>query len=60
MNYVCLIDGVVEYGTNDLDKFNHYCMIYEEEHQDCDVEYLTLTDEEYGTMFPVEDDEIYE
>ena len=60
MNYICLIDGVVEYGTNDLDKFNYYRLMYEEEHQDCDVEYLTLTDEEYGTLFPVEDDEIYE
>ena len=60
MNYICLIDGVVEYGTNDLDKFNYYRLMYEQEHQDCDVEYLTLTDEEYGTLFPVEDDEIYE
>lgn len=60
MNYICLVDGIVEYGTNDLDKFNYYRLMYEEEHQDCDVEYLTLNDEEYGTMFPVEDDEIYE
>lgn len=60
MNYICLVDGIVEYGTNDLNKFNHYRMMYEEEHQNCEVEYLTLTDVEYDRMFAVEDDEIDE
>jgi len=32
-------------------------LMYAEEHQDADVQYLTLTDEEYDAMFPVEDEE---
>ena len=60
MNYICLVDGILEYGTNDLDKFNYYRLVYEKEHQDCEVEYLTLTDEEYDTMFAVEVDELDE
>jgi hypothetical protein len=31
--------------------------VYAEEHQDADVQYLTLTDEEYDAMFPGEDEE---
>jgi hypothetical protein len=31
--------------------------VYAEEHRDADVQYLTLTDEEYDAMFPVEEDE---
>ena len=57
MNYLCLVDGVVEYGSTDLNQFNHYRMMYYEDHQDANVEYLALTDEEYETMFPVEDEE---
>jgi hypothetical protein len=57
MNYLCLVDGLVEYGSTDLNDFNHYRMMYAEEHQDADVQYLTLTDEEYDAMFPVEDEE---
>jgi len=53
MNYLCLVDGVVEYGSTDLNQFNHYRMVYAEEHQDADVQYLTLTDEEYDELFPV-------
>jgi len=56
MNYLCLVDGVVEYGSTDLYQFNHYRMMYAEEHQDADVQYLTLTDEEYDALFPVEDE----
>lgn len=55
LNYLCLVDGVVEYGSTDLNQFNHYRMVYAEEHQDADVQYLTLTDEEYDAMFPVEE-----
>jgi len=29
---------------------------YTEEHKDADVQYLTLTDEEYANLFPVEDE----
>jgi hypothetical protein len=58
MNYLCLVDGVVEYGSTDLNDFNHYRMMYAEDHKDAEnVEYLVLTDEEYETMFPVEDEE---
>jgi hypothetical protein len=32
-------------------------MMYAEEHQDAEVQYLTLTDEEYAAMFPVEEEE---
>jgi hypothetical protein len=56
MNYLCLVDGVVEYGSTDLNHFNHYRMVYAEDHQDVNVEYLVLTDEEYEAMFPVEDE----
>ncbi len=57
MNYLCLVDGVVEYGSNDLNHFNHYRMVYYEDHQDANVEYLVLTDEAYNEMFPCEDEE---
>ena len=57
MNYLCLLDGVVEYGSNDLNQFNHYRVVYAEDHQDANVEYLVLTDEAYDTMFPSEDEE---
>ena len=58
MNYLCLIDGLVEYGTNSLEEFNHYRVMYYEEHKDAvNVEYLVLTDEAYDEMFPYEEDE---
>jgi hypothetical protein len=57
LNYLCLVDGVVEYGSTDLNDFNHYRMVYAEEHQDANVEYLVLTDEEYDAIFLVEDEE---
>ena len=57
MNYLCLVDGVVEYASTSLSHFDYYELVYAEEHQDADVQYLTLTDEEYATMFPVEEDE---
>jgi hypothetical protein len=31
--------------------------MYAEEHRDANVEYLTLTDEEFDALFPVEDEE---
>ena len=57
MNYLCLVDGLVKYVGTDLNYFNHYRMIHAEKHKDADVQYLTLTDEEYDAMFPVEDEE---
>jgi len=57
VNYLCLVDGVVEYGSTNLSDFAHYQLMYAEEHRDADVEFLTLTDEEYDAMFPCEDEE---
>ena len=58
LNYLCLVDGVVEYGSTDLYQFNHYRMMYAEDHKDAEnVEYLVLTDEAYNEMFPCEDEE---
>ena len=57
MNYLCLLDGVVEYAANDWSTFNYYQFIYAEQHKDANVQYLTLTDEEYDEMFPYEEEE---
>ena len=58
MNYLCLLDGVVEYASTSESSFAHYQLMYAEEHQDAEnVEYLMLTDEEYDALFPVEDEE---
>ena len=57
MNYLCLVDGVVEYGSTNLADFAHYQLMYAEDHRDADVQYLTLTDKEYDAMFPYEEDE---
>jgi hypothetical protein len=57
MNYLCLVDGVVEYGSTSLSDFAHYQLVYSEDHKGSDVQFLTLTDEEYDAMFPVEDEE---
>ena len=57
MNYLCLVDGLVEYASSDPASFAHYHLMYAEDHHDADVEYLTLTDEEYDAMFPYEEDE---
>lgn len=51
MNYLAVVDGVVEYGSTSLSDFTHYQLVYSEEHQDVDVEYLALTDEEYDVYF---------
>ncbi len=61
MNYLCLIDGVVEFGSTSLHEFARYFVMYDEEVTDAEergaLEILNLTDEEYTAMFPVEDDE---
>ena len=57
MNYLCLVDGLVEYGSTDPAAFAHYQLMYAAEHSNSDVEFLTLTDEEYDAMFPYEEDE---
>jgi len=61
MNYLCLIDGVVEFGSTSLHEFARYFVMYDEEVRQAEenntLEILTLTDEELAAMFPVEDDE---
>ena len=57
MNYLCFVDGLLEYASTSSSSFAHYQLVYAEEHRDADVQYLTLTDEEYDAMFPVEDEE---
>ena len=54
MNYLCLVDGLVVFASTSLSSFAHYQLVYAEEHRDADVQYLTLTDEEYANLFPVE------
>jgi hypothetical protein len=56
MNYLCIVDGLIEYASTSESSFAHYQLMYAEEHKDADVQYLTLTDEEYANLFPVEED----
>jgi hypothetical protein len=56
MNYLCFVDGLLEYASTSESSFAHYQLVYAEEHRDADVQYLTLTDEEYANLFPVEED----
>jgi hypothetical protein len=56
MNYLCFVDGLLEYASTSESSFAHYQLMYAEEHRDTDVQYLTLTDEEYANLFPVEED----
>ena len=57
MNYLCLVDGLVEYASTSPSSFAHYQLVYAEDHRDVDVQYLILTDEEYDAMFPYEEEE---
>jgi len=57
LNYLCLVDGLIEYISTSESSFAHYQLVYAEEHKNADVQYLTLTDEEYDAMFPYEEDE---
>lgn len=57
MNYLCLVDGQFEYMSTNLSDFAHYQLMYADEHRDANVEYLTLTDEEWDEMFPCEEEE---
>ena len=54
MNYLCFVDGLLEFASTDPSSFAHYQLVYAEEHKNADVQYLTLTDEEYDEMFPYE------
>ena len=55
LNYLCLLNGLVEYASTSSSSFAHYQLVYAEEHRDANVQYLTLTDEEYDELFPVEE-----
>jgi hypothetical protein len=61
MNYLCLIDGVVQFGSTSLHEFARYFVMYDEEVRQAEenntLEILNLTDEELTAMFPVEDEE---
>ena len=47
MNYLCFVDGLLEYASTDPASFAHYQLVYAEEHKNANVQYLTLTDDEY-------------
>jgi hypothetical protein len=57
MNYLCFVDGLLEYASTSESSFAHYQLVYAEEHKNANVQYLTLTDEAYNEMFPCEDEE---
>jgi hypothetical protein len=57
MNYLCFVDGLLEYASTSPSHFAHYQLVYAEEHQDANVQYLTVTDEEYDELFPCEEEE---
>ena len=57
LNYLCFVDGLLEFASSDPSSFAHYQLVYAEEHKNANVQYLTLTDEEYDEMFPYEEDE---
>ena len=52
-----MVDGLVVFVSTSSSSFAHFQLVYAEEHRDADVQYLTLTDEEYNAMFPVENEE---
>ena len=47
MNYLCFVDGLLEYASSDPSSFAHYQLVYAEEPKNANVQYLTPTDEEY-------------
>ena len=57
MNYLCFVDGILEYASTSESDFFLYQLMYTEEHQDVKVQYLTLTDEEYDQFFSPLDEE---
>ena len=57
LNYLCFVDGLLEFASSDPSSFAHYQLVYAEEHKNANVQYLTLTDEEYDEMFPYEEDD---
>jgi len=39
MNYLCFVDGLLEYASSDPASFAHYQLVYAEEHKNADVQY---------------------
>jgi hypothetical protein len=50
MNYICLVDNVVEYSSNSLSEFEHYQMMFAKDHKDANVQYLILNNEELDSL----------
>lgn len=62
MNYVCIIDGVLEFSSTSAKDFAHYIMMYEDEIFEAEergefVQMLSLTDEEFDAMLLGEEEE---
>ena len=62
MNYVCIIDGLLEFSSTSAKDFAHYIMMYEDEIFDAEeqgkfVQMLSLTDEEFDAMLLGEEEE---
>jgi len=62
MNYVCIIDGLLEFSSTSAKDFAHYIMMYEDEifgaeEQGKFVQMLSLTDEEFDAMLLGEEEE---
>lgn len=61
MNYVCIIDEVVQFSSTSPNDFAHYLMMYEDEIFEAEergefVQMLSLNDEEFDAMFPAEEE----
>lgn len=57
MNYICLVNGIIEYASTDPKHFAHYRLIYSDEHKDADPQYFALTDEQYDKLFSYDEND---
>ena len=62
MNYVCIIDGLLEFSSTSAKDFAHYIMMYEDEIFGAEergefVQMLSLTDEEFDALLLGEEEE---
>lgn len=55
MNYLCFVDGRLEFISTDPASFARYQLVHGEGLPGVNVQYLALTDEEYAEMFPIEE-----
>ncbi len=49
MNYLCIVDGLIEYASTSESSFAHYQLVYAEEHKDADVQNPAGTLRNHGT-----------